>query len=1071
MFLHPHGTDAGRMVFSRGLGLAGCLLLAWSSTALRAAEPEPLFTDTLSTDIPHVSTDDEIRYDYDIVYVRADRAGDEVHKRYYTDFSQPVTLEPGADLMLLHPDGSEELLVDGGEGSVTDPVVSFDGEWVYYTYIYDLVKRSPWNPPRAGADIFKIHVPTRRIVRLTNQRFTPNLGAARWADDFRTGDRETTRYDYGVFNMGPHPLPGGKIVFTSNRDGFRPAQGYPAIALQMFVMDDRDTSIGDGEDPPNLEKIGHLNISGALHPVVLTDGRLMYSSLESQGIRGSILWGIWTINPDGTRWNPLISAFDPGGAPNGFHFQTQLSDGSLIVEEYYNQNNSGFGAYIKLPPQPPAGYAAFGPGYMRDERNKPWRYGRHSNGKGRWYRMPFMPTGSVSLTPFTHGREGPANPSVLADKESPKVGKFTHPSAAPGNHLLTIYSPGPVNHQYKYLPQVDGGIYILKGGAVITEPAQLRVIKNDPNYNESWPRALVAYRDIYGQDEPRTIPRLVSDGSQHPQLAEGTPLGLVGTSSMYKRESYPNGVVPAGEVTARCPDEIAQRDPWKGLDAFTSHGNGMPINWHNQGADAGLYENDEIHAVRVLVMEPTTDRHRGFKQGRQFFSHAMERLRILGEIPVRKFIDGKQPTDPDGNPDTSFLAKIPADVAFTFQTIDKNGMLLNMAQTWHQLRPGEVRHDCGGCHAHSQQPTLFKDTVAARTDYKVFDLTEQTPLITSQQQDQSQQRWDSKQETGLRYVEGPHDVEYFRDIQPLFKRSCVACHSKSSEKPAAGLVLDDDDQVIDRLPGTYFRLAADERARFSPRRLQPRGRDDDIEYIVRDLFNKDSASHYIWKFQSRRSLLVWKIYGERLDGWGNDHVPSEFISPDDPRRKKLHIPRGDFSEETRIYLGDIDYTGSIMPPPAAVKAGKVEPLSDEDRRLIVRWIDLGCPIDLDPQYDPSTGQTSNGYLADDQRPTVTLTHPSAGPQRQISRLLLGMFDYESGLDLESLTVTADFPIDDAPAGENLASRLTKLPGNRWELKLAEPIKQLDRGTLVVSIKDRSGNVTRIERSLSVSPPE
>jgi hypothetical protein len=31
---------------------------------------------------------------------------------------------------------------------------------------------------------------------------------------------------------------------------------------------------------------------------------------------------------------------------------------------------------------------------------------------------------------------------------------------------------------------------------------------------------------------------------------------------------------------------------------------------------------------------------------------------------VRKFgTDGKQPVDPDGNADTSFLAKIPADVA------------------------------------------------------------------------------------------------------------------------------------------------------------------------------------------------------------------------------------------------------------------------------------------------------------------------------------------------------------------------------------------------------------------------
>jgi hypothetical protein len=91
-------------------------------------------------------------------------------------------------------------------------------------------------------------------------------------------------------------------------------------------------------------------------------------------------------------------------------------------------------------------------------------------------------------------------------------------------------------------------------------------------------------------------------------------------------------------------------------------------------------------------MEPTTDRHRGANSGRRFYSHAMERLRVLGEIPLRKF-DGRsaQPLDPDGNPDTSFLAKIPADTAFTFQTLDKDGMVLNMAQTWHQLRPGEMR--------------------------------------------------------------------------------------------------------------------------------------------------------------------------------------------------------------------------------------------------------------------------------------------------------------------------------------------------------------------------------------------
>ena len=57
---------------------------------------------------------------------------------------------------------------------------------------------------------------------------------------------------------------------------------------------------------------------------------------------------------------------------------------------------------------------------------------------------------------------------------------------------------------------------------------------------------------------------------------------------------------------------------------------------------------------------------------------------------------------------------------------------------------------------------------------------------------------------------------------------------------------------------------------------------------------------------------------------------------------------------------DLDFTGSIMPPPAAVageyprtggKKIKVAGLSDEDRLTLVRWIDLGCPIDLD--FDPA----------------------------------------------------------------------------------------------------------------------
>jgi len=989
------------------IGFLCCCLAA-------ASAEEPLFPEPINVNVPHISTDKSVRYDYDIVYVRAQRAGEAVHKRFYLDFSSPVVMEPEADLMLLHPDGSEELLAAGGEGGITDPVVSFDGQWVYFVRIYNLKNASQWTPPAEGADIYKIHLESRKLVRLTNQKFSPNTGAANWTSNFRADpkqphDDQHTHYHTGVFNMGPYPLPGGKLVFTSNRDGFRPAKGYPAIASQLFVMDDRDVSIGDNDDPQNLDKIGHLNISGALHPVALKDGRIMFSTLESQGIRSDILWGIWTIHPDGSNWSPLVSAFDPGGAPNGFHFQTQLSDGSIVFEEYYNQNNSGFGAYMKMPPSPPEDEPAFGPAFQQHARNAAWRFGRFDNGKGQWYRMPFMPIGSVALTPFTHGREGPADHAELNDKNSPAVGKFTHPSGAPDNHLLTVYSPGPVNHQYTHLPQLDGGIYLMLGGKILERPADLRLIKNDPKYNECWPRAVVPYSRIQGIAEPALLKPLANDGKASPHLPEGTPFGLVGTSSMYKRESYPNGAVPDGEVTGRCPEDIAARDPWKGLDAFTSHGNGMPLNWANQGADVGLYSNDEIVAVRILYMEPTTDRQRGANTGRRFASHAKERLRIAGEIPVRKFVasgdnlkDG-QPLDPDGNPDTSFLAKIPADTAFTFQTLDKDGMLLNMAQTWHQLRPGEIRNNCGGCHAHSQKPTLFSETVAARPDYKIWDLTVDTPLLTAKESDKSRRKWSRENSVGLKTVKQEIvNVEYYRDVQPILKRSCVACHTAADGKePAGNLNLDSDEELVQvendgKFPGAYYRLAMDERAKFGHK---PFGYDS---------WGFPNASRYIRKFQSRRSLLVWKLFGRRLDGFSNDDHPS----PAEPGDQKTLIQAGQpVDGEKNRSRWDLDFTGLQMPPPEAVKTGKAAPLSDEDRRTIVRWIDLGCPLDLD--YDPAApDRRGYGLMLDDNRPVLTVTVPQGGTTDPLSRILIGLHDYDTGLDLESLVVTANFAIDD-----------------------------------------------------------
>jgi hypothetical protein len=772
-------------------------------------EKEPRYLGPLNMAVPHISTDPTVKYDFPIIYVRAPRPQAD-GRSSWAEVGDPRSMEPGADLVLLQPDGSQEVLVPVTPAeSITDPQVSFDGQSVYYAKFHDAKNHK-------GADLYKIHVPTRKIVQLTEQEFTPNTGVADWS--------KTPLPTWGVYNLGPCPLPGGKLAFVSDRNAFKAANpGYApnALALQLFVLDEANG---------NVECIGHLNLGMALHPVTLKDGRIMFSSLESQGLRSHHLWGVWSINPDGTHWGPLYSAFEIGnGTANSTHFQTQLADEHIVVESYYNLNNFGFGTYYKFPAQTPEGYAAFGPGFKHDARNGKLRHGRHPDGRPIYEQHPFSPFGIEALTPFVLKGDNPSEPSIPGQNDSPRVGKFTHPSAAPDNHMLTAWSAGSLNSYARHKPPFDSGIYLIKQGRPIDEPAQMLLIRNDPQYHEQWPRALVPYKAIFGVDEPKRIAPLANDGKLSKHLPEGTPFGLVGTSSLYKRESYPYGVSKPGTVTASYAEE-KDSTGYRGHD--TSH------NWTVQGSDAGLYANDEIHAIRILLLEPTTETRP--KGGRTYYNHAKERLRILGEVPVRKFngpdsrADTGQPVDPDGNPDTSFLIKVPADVAWTFQTLDKNGLVLNSAQTWHQVRPGEIRTDCGGCHAHSQKPTLFQDTAAARPDYAVFDLTQRTPLLTSKQHDEAGKKWDAQDESGLRYEPGIKNVEYFRDVQPILNRSCIACHTKKADEPAGNLVLDDDDSSLKTdnpsglgfeisLPGTYARLAADAKGRWGHKPLHRHG--------------------------------------------------------------------------------------------------------------------------------------------------------------------------------------------------------------------------------------------------------
>ncbi len=938
--------------------------------------------------------------DYDIVYVRQVRFGDDVNTTWPEVF-HPAKLDAGADLVLLHPDGSEEILVDCMICSVTDPVISFDAQWVYYSLFHDLtqVNTQRGNLPLLGADIFRLNLATREIQQLTHGEFTPNTGNGNWDESNPLNpSSEFNRLGYGILNLGPMPLPDNKLAFTSNRNGYVPTKGFTNPTLQLFVMDI------DGE---NIHEIAPMTLGSALHPTILNDGRLMFSSYESQGLRDSRIWGIWTINPDGTNWAPLVSAMT---SPNAYHFMTQNSSGEVVVDQYYNLNNNGFGALFALPATPPDSSI---PPFGSPQSSLNISIDYTGNFGPSTFRDSFTPQGYHAITPMTHPSDYAAPLFTIGgDINGPRVGKFTHPSATTNNDLLVVYTPGPANDLNRPLqtPYYDAGIYVIENSVPVWSPNELILVKNDPNYNEAWPRAVVPWSAIHGQAEPDKKTWLANDGSIHEQLPAGTPYGLVGTSSVYKRDSFPG----RGD------------NNFDGLDAFNTSENDKSSNWKWQGADAGKYSNSDIWAIRILAMEPITDRRYGpqnapSNHAGDFISHANEKLRILGEIPLRKFdIQGNPILDDEGNPDTSFLAKIPADTPFTFQTLDRNGMVLNASQTWHQVRPGELRADCGGCHAHSQMPLDFSTTQAVSVDYSVVDLSTSTPLITR----------DELGNNGIDDVAtSVVDVEFYQDIRPLLQSKCISCHNASQQ--AGQLVLDDTAIITDNKPGDYVRLAADSAANYG---YEP--------VIPNKIWRQTNASRYIRKFQSRRSLLIWKLFGQRLDGWTNADHPTEAIPGDETT-----LPNG-----ASANTADLDFVASSAHP-----SGGMPSLTMQEKMTFARWIDLGAPLDI----SQSRG-TNLGWFIDNIKPTLTISQPRQNINTQVvDKIIFALADANSGIDFATLSVTADFTVNGNAANTELNTLVSQIGTGIYQISFNQPlpVDSIERH-IFIEIVDNQGNVTR-----------
>ncbi len=914
--------------------------------------------------------------------------------------------QPGCDLVLHHsnfPPGdpdAEQVLVNCDENdtsnpicSVVDPNVSFDGRYVVYskftdtrTFVTDLgirelsvtafqafMKLFPngdggsnnnyfarWyygglKPYTEPALIFIYDLQTG-----VESQVSPN--SSMFAGRAHPNKPIEWSSNVPVMDTGPFFMPDGRIGFTSNRQ-----EGF--AMFQLFAMD---------RDGNNMEVLSHRAMKNQLHPVSLMDGRIVYTNFDRMLQRTSNNnFSLFEINPDGSA--PFIFAGKNDSTEWSYHYFTQLSDGDIVTTLYYNHQQTGLGSFERFPVDPP------GPDFVHRTRinnqagevlttlPNTWKMGTGL--------LPFARPEQFRLTPLVSAGDTQTRPYDSSEYFTHPVdgrtvtmtGRFSHPAAAPDNDLLATYTIGgssTINDNTfreslaatMQMIGKDAGIWLLPLEANSTR--QIGHIADDalivvdfPEYHEIMPRAVVSYQDIYGIPKPAYIAPTINDGSQDQRLPAGAPYGLTGAASMYDRETLSlNGT------------------PWNMKDGGGAMSGRTYMNLAVSGAELAVFNNDEIYGIRVLMPVPNIPKelYKGEEKWSGFQQH---HLRIFGEYPIRKPDgSGVEPIDAQGNPDTSFVVRVPADTPFLMQTIDKRGMALDIETASRSVARGEQQY-CTGCHVHTRtgMDPLTSPAVTNENDFGDFTAMSASlftgfdangfPIVADAPDIYPNQAGVNARHTFA--------VDWTNNIANIIDNRCASCHAEGQPaQQLTGLRLDGDKRSYDLIiKNKYTR----EDGTVIKSNYKPGDGLTDIDVPGTDRITQHyqccTPSRWVSVNSARSSMLVWALYGERMDGrdptTGLPPIGSGVLVDDrNPRREYPEIwPK---VNEHLSYVVD-------MP--------------ESEKRMIARWLDIGAPL-LNVHDDM-------------MRPVLTIT--PVGDLTSISGILIGLWD-DSELDFNRFSV-------------------------------------------------------------------
>lgn len=621
-----------------------------------------------------------------------------------------------------------------------DPSVSFDGKKVLFSVLY-----ASFEPTTYAHQTFSANgAVMSRIVQ------TP-LGAQIFEADLTS--KTVRALDYkalGDFDTSPiyipwdesNPLDRDRIMFTTNRArelpssqlwGSRPAGAFNRTLLQLYIAD---------QDLKNARRTGVHDRDGVLHPFVMSDGRVLFTtwslshmgsyrrnngsarghaSLENEAWLASVDSKGGTFNAEFGRHGKYWMNNSNASTAIGLHFITQSSDRLwLCASDYYRTNNMG-GGITRC--------------FQREFVGVEGPYNVSEPGS------VFMPRYIKSAFNF----------GTNSDTSDP-IGGTRDPAALPGNQLLVTFLKGnaclrPDVARYTYSNNVcDTGIY--KTTTFPSSPGDMVKIVDDPNYHEFMARVAEPYSFVYGQAKPFF--------SGHQSISPNNRC-YIGSSSMQ-----------------------AEVDP---LSPYSFNSSGASSqDCAVQGCKARGVSLDQVAAIRFWEVLPNDSNflhsspdYANTGQPNFLKSLVGNRLALLGDAPLKT--------------DRSFVAEIPCDTTYVMAGVTARGEVVTRDQVTQSLRPGEVR-TCTGCHLHSGKAgPPFETSLAGLELAKHFNnQSSSVSFLTLGGGFKEIWQGNLVQQVSVNSsgIVSPADssqgqiYEYNKHIVPIINSSCTSCHGGST---------------------------------------------------------------------------------------------------------------------------------------------------------------------------------------------------------------------------------------------------------------------------------------------------